>query len=494
MTGAEAARNIGGMDEGTGIYAENCWNISLQQVNASDNNFAGIDVEDSARVSLVDVTADANLVGLILGGDTIQVTGCVIRDSVGPGIGMYDSTNATFWNNYFLNEENVDLSQGVVTGSSWNISKAPGLNIVNGPFLGGNYWAKPDGTGWSQITPDRGDGFCNASFVLDVGNVDLLPLVYYPAPVANFTAAPTGGRSPLTVRFQDESTGNITDWHWSFGDGQISELQNPEHQYTTVGRYSVTLNVTGPTGQSELTRPDLISVTMPVSDGDDGSLAAMSYDETGFLVTGSQGTVLAGVEVDAGDSIGTLVISKGVVARDKDGKSLREVTIVASGAPAPEAGAAFALTDYAYTCGPAGATFSPAIALVFSFTGEEWEALMAGGRPLTVMRYNEVTGAYEGVPTSVNAVTRTVTAHVTRFSVFALMHAMPQGTETPVPTTVVPTTASTASLATPLTTPPPTLSTPTPTATAAGANFPVTGVLVVLAFLAIAGGNVFRRR
>lgn len=202
MTGAEAARNIGGgMDEGTGIYAENCWNISLQQVNASDNNFAGIDVEDSARVSLVDVTADANLVGLILGGgDTIQVTGCVIRDSVGPGIGMYDSTNATFWNNYFLNEENVDLSQGgVVTGSSWNISKAPGLNIVNGPpFLGGNYWAKPDGTGWSQITPpDRGDGFCNASFVLDVGNVDLLPLVYYPAPVANFTAAPpTGGRSP----------------------------------------------------------------------------------------------------------------------------------------------------------------------------------------------------------------------------------------------------------------------------------------------------------
>ncbi|WP_062400524.1 hypothetical protein [Methanogenium cariaci] len=164
----------------------------------------------------------------------------------------------------------------------------------------------------------------------------------------------------------------------------------------------MTLNVTGPTGQSELTRPDLISVTMPVSDGgDDGSLAAMSYDETGFLVTGSQGgTVLAGgVEVDAGgDSIGTLVISKGgVVARDKDGKSLREVTIVASGAPAPEAGAAFALTDYAYTCGPAGATFSPAIALVFSFTGgEEWEALMAGGRPLTVMRYNEVTGAYEG--------------------------------------------------------------------------------------------------
>ncbi|WP_281175443.1 hypothetical protein [Methanogenium cariaci] len=32
---------------------------------------------------------------------------------------------------------------------------------MNGPpFLGGNYWAKPDGTGWSQITPpDRGRRF-----------------------------------------------------------------------------------------------------------------------------------------------------------------------------------------------------------------------------------------------------------------------------------------------------------------------------------------------
>ncbi|KAF1078044.1 NosD domain-containing protein [Methanogenium sp. MK-MG] len=494
ITGLEAVRNVGGMEEGTGIYAENCRDIFLQQVNASDNNFAGIDVEDSEQVYLVDVTADANnVVGLILGGDTIQVTGCYIRGNGGPGIGMLDSTNATCWNNYFLNEENVDLSQGVVTGSSWNISKAPGPNIVNGPFFGGNYWAKPDGTGWSQITPDRGDGFCNAPLVLDGGNTDLLPLVYYPDPdpVANFTAAPSSGYSPLTVRFQDESTGNITGWHWLFGDGQTSDLQHPTHQYWTVGRYSVTLNVTGPTGQSELTRPDIISVRKPVSDGDDGGFAAMSYDETGYLVTSSQGTVLAEVEVEAGDNIGKLVISKGVVARDGDGEPLSEVTITPSGAPTPDAGANFVFSGYAYTCGPAGATFSPDIALVFSFTEEEWAVLMADGQPLMVMYYNETTGAYEGVSTSVNSVKRTVTAHVTHFSVFALMHTTTQA-ETPVPSTVVPATVPTAAPATPLITP---SSTPlVPTATAAGADFPVVGVLIVIALLAIAGGNVFRRR
>ncbi|KQC11310.1 MAG: hypothetical protein APR55_02355, partial [Methanolinea sp. SDB] len=60
--------------------------------------------------------------------------------------------------------------------NTWNVTKSAGPNIFDGPFIGGNYWAKLDGTGWSQVTPDRGDGFCNAPFVVNADNTDYLPL------------------------------------------------------------------------------------------------------------------------------------------------------------------------------------------------------------------------------------------------------------------------------------------------------------------------------
>ncbi len=68
-----------------------------------------------------------------------------VRDNGGPGIGMLDSANITVLNNYFSNDLNIDLSPGIVNGI-WNQEKTAGTNIVDGPFIGGNYWANPDGT------------------------------------------------------------------------------------------------------------------------------------------------------------------------------------------------------------------------------------------------------------------------------------------------------------------------------------------------------------
>ncbi len=67
-------------------------------------------------------------------------------------------------------------------------------------------------------------------------------------PVSNFSASPTFGKAPLTVIFTDSSTGIITSWLWDFGDGQTSALQNPSHQYSLKGVYSVSLLVAGPGG------------------------------------------------------------------------------------------------------------------------------------------------------------------------------------------------------------------------------------------------------
>lgn len=72
-----------------------------------------------------------------------------------------------------------------------------------------------------------------------------------PRPVANFTASPLSGTVPLAVSFVDSSTGNVTSWAWSFGDGGISTSQNPTHTYNEDGSYAVSLIVSGPNGPSD---------------------------------------------------------------------------------------------------------------------------------------------------------------------------------------------------------------------------------------------------
>ena len=80
------------------------------------------------------------------------------------------------------------------------------------------------------------------------------------APVADFTANPTSGKSPLTVNFSDQSTGNVTSRSWSFGDGGTSTNQNPSHTYSKPGIYTVSLTVSGPGGSDTETKPDYITV------------------------------------------------------------------------------------------------------------------------------------------------------------------------------------------------------------------------------------------
>lgn len=58
-----------------------------------------------------------------------------------------------------------------------------------------------------------------------------------------------------TVAFQDQSIGEITSWHWDFGDGNFSNEPNPIYQYTIPGvHYNVSLEVKGPAGTSTKTR------------------------------------------------------------------------------------------------------------------------------------------------------------------------------------------------------------------------------------------------
>ena len=82
-----------------------------------------------------------------------------------------------------------------------------------------------------------------------------------PAPVAGFTATPLTGTAPLTVTFTDSSTNTPTSWAWTFGDGATSTDQNPVHQYTTAGNYTVNLTATNAAGPGSEEKTDYIIVS-----------------------------------------------------------------------------------------------------------------------------------------------------------------------------------------------------------------------------------------
>ncbi len=84
-----------------------------------------------------------------------------------------------------------------------------------------------------------------------------------PPPAASFTQNVTGGNAPLTVQFTDASTGNVTAWAWSFGDGQTSTQQSPVHTYAAAGTYTVSLNASNAYGYDLSTQTNLITVLTP---------------------------------------------------------------------------------------------------------------------------------------------------------------------------------------------------------------------------------------
>jgi len=79
-------------------------------------------------------------------------------------------------------------------------------------------------------------------------------------PVAEFSGSPTVGPPTLNVSFTDRSSESPTSWAWDFGDSGTSTAQNPTHQYTSYGDYTVGLTATNANGQDTTTKVDYVRV------------------------------------------------------------------------------------------------------------------------------------------------------------------------------------------------------------------------------------------
>ena len=230
------------------------WNSTSNAMYSESSSY--LDITNNTIVW----TKEAAALRIISGYNSV-IKGNAIAENTKAGLSL-SGAGAVVYDNYLNNTQNVALTAD--TKVTWNVPKTKGPNIVLGPYIGGNFWAAPDGTGFSEThTDENGDGFCDDLYRIGGENVDELPLAVPDSvpPSASFEASPKAGALPLTVQFRDTSLGTIESWLWDFGDGNTATDQNPAHVYENIGSYDVSLTVTGPKGTDTETQLKYITVT-----------------------------------------------------------------------------------------------------------------------------------------------------------------------------------------------------------------------------------------
>jgi len=181
------------------------------------------------------------------------------------GVHLYSSNNNTIYNNYFNNTINA-YDSGF---NLWNISKTSGENIINGPYLGGNYWH--DYAGMDTVGGDGlGDTLLpyNSSGNIQNGG-DYLPLT---AVIADTTAPSIHVVSPVESGTYSASyvylevyspDPDAYKWWYSLNSGvNVSFTPNTTISGLSNGNYSLTVYVNDTAGNINSTTVNFtISIT-----------------------------------------------------------------------------------------------------------------------------------------------------------------------------------------------------------------------------------------
>ncbi len=309
--------------------------------------------------------------------------------------------------------EFMDLSDGLPTTWEWDFGDGTGSREKNPAHT---YTRIGTYTVSLSVTNAGGDDTTTRNGYITVLDVPVR---------AAFTAATLQGTAPLSVQFQDSSSGEVLMWDWEFGDGGHSDDKDPLYTYTRPGTYSVQLTVGSAAGNTTGIRTDYIVVQPPVTTIQETipeePACIEEYTGEGRIRSGTDGTLTctARVRVTSGET--TLELPAGTRALDSRGAQVPVIAISpmeASEVPPLPVEHKVRFLGIAYRCSPEGATFNPAIFVHFTVpkdTGNRHDPAN-----LTLWAYSGGIKGWEILPTTVDSTTGTLHGSLNHFSIIAL--------------------------------------------------------------------------
>ena len=98
--------------------------------------------------------------------------------------------------------------------------------------------------------------------------------------VADFSVSIKQGYSPLTVEFTSNCIGSPTYFKWNFGDGESSDIDNPEHTYTRYGIFSPVLEIKKDSDSDTIIKHNYIIVNQPEAGSENTIIESYKNDSS----------------------------------------------------------------------------------------------------------------------------------------------------------------------------------------------------------------------
>ena len=223
-------------------------------------------------------------IALVLALIAIAGAGCRDQDSSDTPPGSQNTPTASFTNGTTrgtpgLTVQFQDTSTGALTARNWDFGNGITSTLAS-PVV-----VYPDAgvfTVTLAVSGSRGTSTVTSTNLVQVGDV----------PNADFACTVEIGFAPVATSCNNtgSASSGTTHFHWDFGDGTISIVENPNHTYATPGDYTVTQTITTPGGV------DTLSTTIRV----------LPLTLSVISVTGGGGPGLFGFIADTGGIVGNL--------------------------------------------------------------------------------------------------------------------------------------------------------------------------------------------
>jgi PKD repeat protein len=207
-----------------------------------------------------------------------------------------------------------------------NLSSIPQGNMQSSEwqFGSGNEWISADMQAVNHEFTNTGTQAISLSVTSEAGceKQITVPVDVRQSPQAAFSTSPRCDGEPVYFWNQTDALGTqLWEYHWNFGDGNMSTASGPQHLYPATGNYTLDMSVKSLNGCTDTASMTITVYSLPqaavdgldacvgvehqltdITDASAGAIVAREWQVAGFQLTGENPTIRL-------DSLGTYPLS-----------------------------------------------------------------------------------------------------------------------------------------------------------------------------------------